>query len=30
MLTIRDHVLFTIEQKWLEVVVGMLKIDFLI
>jgi hypothetical protein len=28
--TTGDHVLFTIEGKWLEIVVGMLKVDFLI
>jgi hypothetical protein len=27
--TIGDHVPFTIEGKWLEVVVGMSKVDFL-
>jgi hypothetical protein len=28
--TTRDHAPFNIEGKWLEVLVGMLKVDFLI
>jgi hypothetical protein len=28
--TIGDHVFSTIERKWLEVVVGMLEVDFLV
>ncbi len=28
--TIGDHVFSTIERKWLEIVVGMLEVDFLV